>query len=133
MENFEIMPFRHNGEAQAQEIRRGGMSPAGGKRFTPAATGSKRMTRHGPWPPHQGPHRRFGSYGRAWGPLTTIVDNTQAPAGYGVPSEQTRWVQFALNQVMNANLPTDGIASPGFRAALREFQAQQGLPVSGFV
>jgi Putative peptidoglycan binding domain len=33
---------------------------------------------------------------------------------------------------MNAGLPTDGIASPDFRAALRNFQGQQGLPVSGF-
>src|SRR5262249_49932212 len=28
---------------------------------------------------------------------------------------------------------TDGIASPEFRAALRQFQRHQGLPVSGFV
>ena len=49
------------------------------------------------------------------------------------PSEQIRWVQFALNRAMGANLPVDGFVSADLRAALRDFQSRQGLPVSGFV
>jgi hypothetical protein len=133
---FEILPFRSIGGGQAEEIRRGGgaaMRMGAGKRYPSGATGSKRMMRHGPWPPQHGPYRRFGGYAPAWGASTSVADNTQAAAGYPTPSEQVRWVQFALNQVMNANLPTDGIASPEFRATLRDFQMRQGLPVSGFV
>jgi peptidoglycan hydrolase-like protein with peptidoglycan-binding domain len=38
-----------------------------------------------------------------------------------------------LNSALGANLPVDGLVSSDLREALREFQRQQGLPVSGFV
>jgi hypothetical protein len=127
MQIFETIPFHYDAEAQSEEIRRGrGMRHTTGNR-----SGSKRMIRHGPWPPHHAPHRRSGGDGPAWGSSITAWDSTLT--GYAPPSEQVRWVQFALNQIMNAALPTDGIASPEFRAALREFQRRQSLPVSGFV
>ncbi len=136
MGTFEVLPFRFTDVGRAEEIRRGGgagVQMGVGKREAPAAAGSRRMVRHGPLPASHAPYRLFGGYSLAPGSSTDIVDNTRAPTGFAVPSEQIRWVQFALNQAMNAGLPTDGIASPEFRTALRGFQGRQGLPVSGFV
>jgi peptidoglycan hydrolase-like protein with peptidoglycan-binding domain len=72
-----------------------------------------------------------------------LADDAAAPiagvpgpvlSGIGAPpSEQIRWVQFMLNSALGSNLPTDGFVSPALRGALRNFQSQQGLPVSGFV
>jgi len=83
--------------------------------------------------------RRRWPYGPRFGPVSggveTVFDGA-APVAGGFAwggSEQIRWVQVMLNSIMGANLPTDGVASPAFRAALRAFQEQRGLPASGFV
>ena len=127
--SFEVLPFRGDGEAQSEEIRRrmGGISPR-----SSGAIGRGRGLYQGPNRPPYGLRRPIGRYGPIAVQAGAAPDYTQAPAGGAVPSEQIRWVQFALNQIMNARLPTDGIASSAFRAALREFQGQRGLPVSGF-
>lgn len=46
-------------------------------------------------------------------------------------SEYVRWVQDALNRVMDLRLPVDGIMSPATRSGLRSFQARERLTVSG--
>ncbi|MGH8497423.1 MAG: peptidoglycan-binding domain-containing protein [Methylococcales bacterium] len=46
-------------------------------------------------------------------------------------SEYVRWVQSALNQIMNLRLPVTGITNAATRSALRSFQQKQGLPVDG--
>jgi hypothetical protein len=38
-----------------------------------------------------------------------------------------------VNGALGADLPVDGLVSSDLRAALRDFQRRQGLPVSGFV
>jgi hypothetical protein len=75
---------------------------------------------------------------RGWhgaGTVAADAPNQAAGAGTAAPasSERIRWVQYTLNGLLGTNLPTDGIASPDLRAALQDFQAQQGLPASGFV
>jgi hypothetical protein len=46
-------------------------------------------------------------------------------------SEYVRWVQSALNQIMNLQLSVTGIMNAPTRSALRSFQEKQGLPVDG--
>ncbi len=47
--------------------------------------------------------------------------------------EYVRWIQRSLNEVSGLRLPLNGIAGPATRSAVRSFQRQQGLPVSGIV
>ncbi|MDT8306117.1 MAG: peptidoglycan-binding protein, partial [Anaerolineae bacterium] len=47
-------------------------------------------------------------------------------------TEYMRWVQNALNRILGRQLLVNGIAGPATRAAIREFQSREGLPVSGF-
>ncbi len=49
------------------------------------------------------------------------------------PNEYVRWVQSALNQIMDLRLPLDGVMGTETRSALRSFQKRQGLPVNGLV
>jgi peptidoglycan hydrolase-like protein with peptidoglycan-binding domain len=51
------------------------------------------------------------------------------PAG----SEQVRWVQSALNDVLNLQLPVTGMMTRETRSAIRSFQQKQGLPEDGIV
>jgi hypothetical protein len=46
-------------------------------------------------------------------------------------SEYVRWVQSALNQIMNLRLSVTGFMNAPTRSALRSFQEKQGLPVDG--
>jgi hypothetical protein len=48
-------------------------------------------------------------------------------------SEQVRWAQNALNQIMGLDLSVTGVLDVATRSALRNFQRAQGLPASGFV
>ena len=48
-------------------------------------------------------------------------------------SEYARWVQASLNQVMNLQLPVDGVMSQQVRDAVRDFQRSRQLPADGFV
>jgi hypothetical protein len=128
--SFEVLPFRGDGAAQSEEIRRrmGGSGPR-----SPGAIGYKRGIYHGAHRPPYGLRRPIGGYDPAVMQTAAAPDYTQTTPSGAAPSEQIRWVQFALNQIQNANLPTDGVASPDLRAALRDFQRQSGLPVSGFI
>jgi peptidoglycan hydrolase-like protein with peptidoglycan-binding domain len=48
-------------------------------------------------------------------------------------SEYVRWVQSALNQVMDLRLPVSGRMGRATRSAIRRFQAQEGLHPDGIV
>jgi hypothetical protein len=128
--SFEVLPFRSYGQAQSEEIRH---RMGGGGARSPGAIGARRGAYHGPHRPPHGPRRPIGAYDPAVVQTGVVPDYTQTQPSSAAPSEQIRWVQFALNQIQNANLPTDGFASPDLRAALRDFQGRNGLPVSGFV
>jgi peptidoglycan hydrolase-like protein with peptidoglycan-binding domain len=56
-----------------------------------------------------------------------------APPPVAQGSEYMRWVQHTLNQVMDAQLPVNGIVGPKTRSAIRAFQQRQGLPETGIV
>ena len=48
-------------------------------------------------------------------------------------SEYARWVQSALNQVMDLRLPVNGRMGRATRSAIRSFQTQEGLHPDGIV
>jgi hypothetical protein len=48
-------------------------------------------------------------------------------------SEHMRWVQTSLNQILNLQLPVDGVAGVETRSAIRSFQKRENLPVTGIV
>lgn len=47
--------------------------------------------------------------------------------------EYVRWVQSALNDALDRNLPVDGVMTRTVRAALRAFQRRESLPADGIV
>jgi hypothetical protein len=51
----------------------------------------------------------------------------------GMPSDFVSWIQSSLNDQLGLRLRVDGIMSPATRSAIRSFQEQQGLPVTGLV
>jgi hypothetical protein len=128
--SFELLPFRADREGQSEEVRR--RTGAAGPR-SHGSVGSARAMSHGPYRPHRGHRWPIGGADQAVMQAGAVPDYTQAPASGAAPSEQMRWVQFTLNQIQNANLPVDGLASPDLRVALRDFQGRNQLSVSGFV
>jgi hypothetical protein len=48
-------------------------------------------------------------------------------------SEDVRWAQDCLNQVMSTNLPVDGVMQASVRSLIRSFQQSQGLRPSGIL
>jgi len=124
---FEIVPFSL--DADMEEIGR--RSSGGSRSFPQGRRGPSRMLGSTQSRLRRGPHRPLRGYGPGvWAPPP---EGGLAPASGAVPSEQIRWVQFMLNSALGANLPVDGLVSSDLRAALRDFQRRQGLPVSGFV
>jgi hypothetical protein len=55
-------------------------------------------------------------------------------SGFGSQgSEDVRWAQDCLNQVMSTNLPVDGVMQASVRSLIRSFQQSQGLRPSGIL
>lgn len=94
--SFELLPFRADSATQSEEVRRrmGSISP-----LSHGAVGSGRAMHHGPYRPHRGLRRPIGGPDQVAMQAGAASDYTQAPARGAVPSEQMRWVQFALNQI----------------------------------
>lgn len=144
---FEMLPFPGSTEAREAEIRgRGqGMGVAHSMRQTARPSHSAMFGHSGSaglanrshsgaalaGGPHQRHQGRFGAHA-AWQGVAAAADGGPALTSPQA-SEQISWVQFMLNGALGTNLPTDGIVTADLRAALRNFQSQQGLPVSGFV
>jgi peptidoglycan hydrolase-like protein with peptidoglycan-binding domain len=51
----------------------------------------------------------------------------------GSTRDQVRWAQRSLNEVLGVRLFVDGMRGPATRSAIRSFQRQQGLPVTGML
>ncbi|MDX1545881.1 MAG: peptidoglycan-binding domain-containing protein [Rhodothermales bacterium] len=47
--------------------------------------------------------------------------------------EYVRWIQSALNDVLDRNLPVDGVMTRSVRAAVRAFQRRESLPADGII
>jgi len=75
---------------------------------------------HRPWTPARRPTASWAGSG-SWNPRPSECH------------EQIRWVQSSLNRIFNLDLPVDGVMSAEARRALRGFQRQRGLPVTGLV
>ncbi len=76
-----------------------------------------------PYPPGRPRGAIDGRYGVAPYPIEPVP----------TPSENFRWVQIALNDVLGLQLPVHGIADSATRSAIRSFQQREGLPVDGVV
>jgi peptidoglycan hydrolase-like protein with peptidoglycan-binding domain len=99
-------------------------------------TGRRMQTRRTAARPRRRPARRRGPPRRRPGPTVLAAEPTvieAPPPGEPQGSEQIRWVQHRLNQLLNLNLPVDGLMSVATRSAVRSFQEKQGLPVDGIV
>lgn len=75
------------------------------------------------------PDSRGKDSAKSEGSGTPPAQDAKAEAG----SERVRWVQGCLNRALDLDLVVDGIMSPQTRSALRLFQRQHGLPVTGLV
>jgi hypothetical protein len=124
-EVFEIEPFRHELEAGARPAR-------GGVRGAPRRPVSK------PWPSFR--KRRilrtpsiYGGWGG--GPPDAGAEpqaEPEPPPAVSSP-EYVRWLQSTLNRAIGGTLPVDGVMSAAVRDAIREFQRNNRLPVSGYI
>jgi hypothetical protein len=143
--DFEILPFPPTDEFEASDredefeiVRRW---PVRGARVHAAARS---------WPgPRIRDHRWVGNLdiwraARApWRPARYFPAPDYAPTinvpapytndGAGPDSDRVRWLQDALNHLLNLNLPVDGIVRPALRDAVRAFQQGAGLRVTGRV
>lgn len=75
------------------------------------------------------PEKRSNDSARSEGSGTPPAQDARTETG----SERVRWVQDCLNRALGLELAVDGIMSPQTRGALRLFQRQHGLPVTGLV
>jgi peptidoglycan hydrolase-like protein with peptidoglycan-binding domain len=141
---FETLPFEIDPEFQDEEFEldseKGRRRPFGDSKsrsFRPHSRPGmqpKRSKR----PPIPRPQVIPGRRRRPWEvirapyyrPLSEPFPAEQEPP-YG--SERVRWVQDCLNHVMRLQLPVTGLMGAETRSAVRSFQKQQGLRVSGIV
>ena len=66
-----------------------------------------------------------------WGAVKVIEQPDEGRPDAG--SEYVRWVQSALNDILNLRLPVNGIMSRETRSAVRSFQEKKRLPADGIV
>jgi hypothetical protein len=122
---FDIEPFRHELEAGARLAR-------GSVRGAPPRPASK------PWPSFR--KRRilrtpsiYGGRGGAPPDTGTEPQAEPEPPPSVTSPEYVRWLQSTLNRAIGGTLPVDGIMSAAVRDAIREFQRNNRLPVSGYI
>lgn len=127
--SFETIPFEIDPEFQGEmfeedvELERGRSFTRGaGKSFQPRPQPRLQPQKTKRFPT---PRPILRGYGRPW----ESNPNEPNPSA----SEYVRWVQNGLNQAMGLQLSVTGIMNPETRSAVRNFQKQKGLPVSGIV
>jgi predicted GIY-YIG superfamily endonuclease len=124
-EVFEIEPFRH-------ELEVGARSARGSARSAPRRPVSK------PWPSFRKRRnlRTPSIYGGSGGTAPDAGAEPQAepepPPSVASP-EYVRWLQSTLNRAIGGALPVDGVMSAAVRDAIRKFQRNNRLPVSGYI
>jgi len=97
--------------------------------------GPRRQPRPRPRPrphPHRPPHPRPGGWHRPRRPWPVPGGwYSEPPPAAG--SDFVRWVQGCLASALGRGVPRNGVLGPATRRAIRIFQKQQGLPVTGIV
>ncbi|CAA9891952.1 hypothetical protein METHB2_530027 [Candidatus Methylobacter favarea] len=123
---------KYDGSEWEAEVMRGRRVPQRSLRTRPVRTPRVRTPRVRTRPGMRRPRFRPRVIRR---PVQVIggpsVCNCPAPNCPQHGSEYVRWVQSALNQIMNLQLPVSGFMNPATRSALRSFQEKQGLPIDG--
>jgi len=140
--SFETIPFEiapeFQGEMFEEEGERGGRRPSagGGSRYSRPRSqpglrpkGTKRPPIPKPRPIPRGARRSWEVIREPYGLVSEPHPGEPEPSD----SERVRWIQDCLNQAMGLQLPVTGIMGAETRSAVRSFQKQQGLRVSGIV
>jgi N-acetyl-anhydromuramyl-L-alanine amidase AmpD len=98
-------------------------------RFQPPAPRGRALSARRPLPrPGRKSLRPRPSLGQRIQPVTRRNQPCVCPQ-HG--SENVRWVQSSLNQVLGLRLPVNGLIDAATRSAIRSFQEQHGLPNDG--
>ena len=124
-EIFEIEPFRHELEAGARSAR-GGIAQH-------AATSGIKAVAVIPQAAH--PAHAIDLWRMGRNRPTRLPEpqaGARAAASAGSP-EYVRWLQSTLNRAIGGTLPIDGVMSAAVRDAIRDFQRNNRLPVSGYI
>jgi hypothetical protein len=140
--SFETIPFEiapeFQGEVFEEEGERGVRRPSagGGSRYSRSRSqpglrpkGTKRPPVSKPRPIPRGPRRPWEVIREPYGLVSAPYPGEPEPSG----SERVRWIQDCLNQALGLQLPVTGVMGAETRSAVRSFQKQQGLRVSGIV
>jgi len=140
--NFETMPFELDPESQdelfEEEIEFERRRPAGGggsrrprSSIRPGFNrkGIKRPPMPRPRPIPRGRRRPLAVIQEPYGLVSEPYPVEPEPGG----SERVRWIQDCLNQALGLQLAVNGFMGAETRSAVRSFQKQRGLRVTGIV
>lgn len=123
---------RPPGRQSSQSAQRGGTRSALSRRQRDRIRRARRQrgriklpTDPRPWPPRRPLPPLWWGY--------PILDGRLPNEPTTGGSEQGRWVQHSLSQVLGLQLPVNGVMGPETRNAIRTFQQQKGLPVDGIL
>jgi len=134
---FEVDPeFEGNSEGEDEWGRRRSFAGGGAGRYPRPRSqaglpsrGAKRLPTPRPRPTPARPRGLRVVVREPYGLVSEPYPGEPEPSG----SERVRWIQDCLNQAMGLQLPVTGVMGPETRSAVRSFQQQQGLRVSGVV
>lgn len=135
-ENFESESFadeldEFSGEME-DEVRRG-MPPRSRAGSRSPRRPAPRMRRPGPMRVRSRPPLRPRRPGFRPGFIGGVSYTADPVASAGPASERVRWAQDCLNRAMSTQLPVDGVMTAAARSAVRSFQKQHGLNVTGIL
>jgi peptidoglycan hydrolase-like protein with peptidoglycan-binding domain len=141
---FETLPFEIDPEFQDEEFEldseKGRRRPFGDskKRSSRPRSRTGMQPKRSKRPPVPKPQVIPGKRRRPWEVIRSpyyVPLSEPFPAEPEPPhgSERVRWVQDCLNHAMRLQLPVTGLMNAETRSAVRSFQKQQGLRVSGIV
>jgi peptidoglycan hydrolase-like protein with peptidoglycan-binding domain len=119
---FEVEEFELPDAFESDE-ELGRFRPMPARRFSPRPMPARSFSRRPLAGPRTRPRPRppFGRRSYLYAPESPVA------------TEYVRWVQIMLNQALNLQLPIDGVMNVPTRSAIRSFQEQKGLPVTGIV
>jgi len=137
--DFETIPFEIDSEFQDEMFEEESESgrrlfARGGKSFRPPSR--PRLPPKGVKRPPVRPQVIPRGYRRPWEVIRAPYDLMSDPYSdkpESLDSERVRWIQDCLNRIMGLQLPVTGIMGVETRSAIRNFQKQQGLQVTGIV
>ena len=120
---FEIEPYKAEPIDEAEELRRSRRPP----RVSPTPRANRPVRR----PPQRQPRSPADRWTGGGSAAPSPEPATDLPTDS--PSEYVSWVQATLNRALGTALIVNGVMSISVRAAIRDFQRRNRLPVSGYI